>query len=491
MRTNYSRRDLYAMGEPIGDSSTKVTVGKHRIYGSGGGSAPSQPTTTTVQNTNLPTYAQPYVTNMLGAAQSQIFQGSTDANGNFVPTGFNAFTPFGTQTATGTAGLSPSALNAAQSAVAGFSPLQQQAQSEAAGLQVPGQFNPATGLAMQSGYGSLGAVPQSQMLGAQSQGYGALGAATGQNLAAESTNPAAVQAYMNPYLQASLAPQLQLLNQQYGIAGQQEQGAATQTGGFGGSREALMNSLNQQNQMLAQNQLVGNAYNTAFTNAQNQMNTATQAGMQGAGLGLQGISNAIGAGQYGLAGLGQAGWQAANLANIGGQQLAAQQGVIGTQAQQGAAQQTQQQNVLNQAIQNYATQQQYPMLQLANMSNLLHGLPMQSATTSSYQAAPTGVAALGGLGTAGIAGLGLYNATSGSDPRLKENIKLLFPLDNGLNLYAFEYKSEFKSHPLCGEGVRIGFMADEVEELYPEAVFTMDNGYKGVNYKMLAGEGAL
>jgi hypothetical protein len=46
------------------------------------------------------------------------------------------------------------------------------------------------------------------------------------------------------------------------------------------------------------------------------------------------------------------------------------------------------------------------MMQLANMSNLLRGLPMQSTTVQGYQAAPNPLTQLGGLGltAAGIAG---------------------------------------------------------------------------------------
>ena len=47
------------------------------------------------------------------------------------------------------------------------------------------------------------------------------------------------------------------------------------------------------------------------------------------------------------------------------------------------------------------------MQQLANMSALLRGLPLESSTTKGYQAAPSTLSQLGG---AGIAGLGLYNA---------------------------------------------------------------------------------
>jgi hypothetical protein len=347
---SYSRRQLYALGEPLGDSATTKKVGGGRIYGGGGGSAPAPaagPTQTTVQNTNIPDYAQPYVSNMLNAAQAQIYTPDM--------TGFNPYVPYSNNPA---------------DYVAGFSPLQQQAQSGAANLQTPGQYGMATGITGR-------AARQSGQLAGQE-------AMTGQNLAQASTNPYAVGAYMNPFIQNALAPAQQLLNQQYGMQGAAQQGAATQQGAFGGSRNALMQGLNQQNQMLAQNQLVGNAYQNAYNQALGQMNTVSSQGLAGQ--------------QAAMQGLGQQGTLANQLAGIGGQQLAAQQGIIGTQAQQGAAQQAQQQQIINQAVQNYATAQQYPMLQLGMLNSMLRGLPMQSTTTSLYQAQPTATQQAIGLG---------------------------------------------------------------------------------------------
>lgn len=72
-----------------------------------------------------------------------------------------------------------------------------------------------------------------------------------------------------------------------------------------------------------------------------------------------------------------------------------------------------------------------------------------------------------------------------SDPRLKENIKAIGVMDNGLTLYSFEYKDEVKNHPLAGHGVHVGVMADEVEQVFPYAVSTLDDGYKVVNYSLL------
>ena len=45
---------------------------RNLFLGGGGGGGPTQ-TTSTVQNTNIPAYAQGYVENMLGATQRQLF----------------------------------------------------------------------------------------------------------------------------------------------------------------------------------------------------------------------------------------------------------------------------------------------------------------------------------------------------------------------------------------------------------------------------------
>ena len=313
----------------------------------GDGGSPA-PTTSTSYTTNIPEYAQPYVENMLNAAQAQIYNPSM--------TGFNAYTPYSTN---------PS------NYVAGPSPMQQQAYSTAANMQVPGQYGLASA-------GTLGT----------SMGLGALGNKMGQagnQYANQATNPYATQAYMNPYLQASLAPQLQLANQQYDIAGQQEQSNAAQSGAFGGSREALMNAQNRQNQMLAQNQIIGQGYNTAFNNAQ-------QAQQFGANLGLQGQQAQAQSLASQLAAYNQ-------LAGLGGQQLAAQQGIANQQNTFGQQQQTQQQNIINQAVQNYATAQQYPFMQLGLLNSMLRGLPMQQSSTQMYQAPPNPLGTALGLGS--------------------------------------------------------------------------------------------
>ena len=176
------------------------------------------------------------------------------------------------------------------------------------------------------------------------------------------TQPGVAQQYMNPYLNASLDPQLKLLNQQYGLAGQGLAANATKSGAFGGSRDILQQGLNQQNQMLAQNQLVSQGYNTAFGQAQQQFNAQQQAALQaqtanqqagltvgqqnlGANLQTQNLGATLGQ-QANLAN--QSNQQQANLQNLSAglqtQGLAAQTGMQAQQLNQSTGLQAQQAN---------------------------------------------------------------------------------------------------------------------------------------------------
>ena len=85
----------------------------------------------------------------------------------------------------------------------------------------------------------------------------------------------------------------------------------------------------------------------------------------------------------------------------------------------------------------------------------------------------------------GLMGLGGAGIMAFSDIRMKENIKQIDWLPNGLPIYSYEYKSEFKD--IAGHGQFVGVMAQEVEMVRPEAVITNANGYKMVNYGVLNG----
>ena len=362
--------------------------------GGGGGGTTQQQN----QYSSLSPWIAPYIGSMLGAAQQQVF--NVDQSGGI--TGIRPYSAYGSynpQTG-GQYGMTPSDVMAAQSSVAGFSPLQQRVQQDVANLQMPGAYQQAGQAAGAGTLGSFGAAGQAGQ-------YGRLGAQAGLSYGQQATNPYAVQAYMNPYLEASLAPQIEMANRAYGQQAAQQASQATQAGAFGGSRFGVQQAQNELNRNLALQNLVGQGYNQAFNTAQQNMQQAAQLGMQGAGMGLQGVS-----GQ--LAGYGQGIGGAGAMANIAGQGLQAQQGILGLQAQTGAQQQQQQQNIINQAMQNYATAQQYPMSQLQQLKSLTVGLPIADVTTTQQSAAPSTASAIAGLGTTGIAGLGLYNALGGS-----------------------------------------------------------------------------
>jgi len=111
---------------------------------------------------------------------------------------------------------------------------------------------------------------------------------------------AAAQKYMNPYLQASLDPQLAEARRQSQITQMGNAAQATKAGAFGGSRGALMDTETQRNLGTNLANITGQGYNTAYNNAQNQFNTETgqQQTAQNANnsYGLQALNNQLGMG---------------------------------------------------------------------------------------------------------------------------------------------------------------------------------------------------
>jgi len=389
---SYSRRQLYAMGEPLGESVTRKEGGRI-IYGGGGGG----PTSSTTNTSNIPDWLRPQVETVLAGSMEELFKtdfAKDPATGkpilneagqpvkNVVEVKKDAFKPYSTDP---------------RNYVAGFSPLQQQVQYNAANLQMPGQYNQATGLTGLSGMGALGTAQQAQNMG-------------GDYLRATSNvyNPKTggydasnvVGSFMSPYTQNVIDVQNQAAQRQADIARNQRQAQATRSGAFGGSRQAIENAeANRALQsMMNNNQLQGQqaAYQAALQNMQ-----------YGAGLGMQGI----GAAQQGYGMAGQAG---ASLANIGNQQLGAQQGILGLQQQVGGQQQAQEQQIINQAIQNYANQQQAPMQAYNQYNALLRGYAVPGMTTTQYQAAPSMTSQIAGLGTAAAGAYGLMKKKGGA-----------------------------------------------------------------------------
>jgi len=337
--------------------------GKIMPQGGGGGT----PTQTTQTASTIPEYAQPYVMQNLGKAQAL-----TDISNN-------PYQPYQGQM------------------VAGFTPMQTQAFSNLANMQVAPQIQQGTDVANQASQGAMGTANPAMNYGAAGAGIGQLGMQAGMSYGRNAQDPNAVASYMNPYLQNTLQPAQQLLNQQYGMQGANQQGAATSKGAFGGSREALMSGLNEQNRNLAQNQLVSGAYNQAYNTANTNMQQAASLGMQGAQQGIAGINAGLQGVQGAQAGYGL-GIQGANaLGNLGTANYNQQMGINQAQLAAGNQQQQLQQQGLNTDYGQYQQQLQYPYQQLSFMQGMYAGLPMQNQAQTMYQN-PSAISQAAGLG---------------------------------------------------------------------------------------------
>ena len=494
--------------------------------GKGGGGSQGNQTTSTAYNTNIPQYAQPYVENMLGATQKQLFntrevagtpgtrtQSGVDENNNPIYSTTEA-TPGYTEL-TGFKQYQPYSANPSDY-VAGFSPLQQRGFDSIADMQVAPQIAMGTDWANKGAQGGINSAPIAYNYGAQGSqagqqglgigttggleyggkatdlaganiGVGAAGMGAGMGYGQAAQNPNAVRGYMNPYLQASLQPQLQEIQRQYGITGTQQQSDATKAGAFGGSREALMAAENQRNKNIAMNQVIGQGYNNAYNLANQNMQAASQLGMQGAqsglaGLqganqsyatGLQGVNTALAGtaqgmqgAQTGLAGVqgAQAGYglsiQGANALNaLANTQYNQEMGIAQAQLGAGAQQQQYQQQIINQGVQDYANAQQYPLMQLGTMSNMLRGLPMQAQTTNQYMAAPNQLTQ--GIGAAGS----LAYMNSAMQPRTAAKGGIMQAFDVGgavkanLENMSLQQLQQYKSQSASPEAKR---MTDEL-----------------------------
>ena len=273
---SYSRRQLYAMGEPIGDSATYRKADGGLILGSGGGGGGSSNGNSTSTNTNmteLPEWARGY-------AKDTLYQASqlTDINKN----------PYQTYD---------------QNRIAGFSPLQEQAQQGAANMRPDASLGTGTDMATAAGMGALGTSYQGSSYGnqfkapsdyqagqfgnqfqaPQNLGYSAntfqanqMGPA--QQVSTQSFNqPGSAADYMNPYMQNVVDIQKREAQRQSGVQGTQQQAQAAQTGALGGGRDAIMRAERERNLNQQMGDIQATGSNAAFQNAQQQFNTEQQA----------------------------------------------------------------------------------------------------------------------------------------------------------------------------------------------------------------------
>ena len=291
--------------------------------------------------TTIPDYAKPYVENLLGQASAL-----TDLS-------YNPYMQYQGER------------------VAQFTPMQQQSYENAALMQSAPQLQDASAMAGMAGMGALN---------------------TGYTFKPSNFDSQAAQSLMNPYMQNVVQRQQQDASRQAAIA-QQAQGAqAARAGAFGGSGDYLMRAQGAANLARQKGDIQAQGLNNAYQQAMQQYNTQNQLNAQqsqfGAGLGLQGLQTANQAAQ--------------NLANIGNTQYQQNMGINQLQNQYGGQQQQQVQNVLNNQYQDYLNFQNYPYKQLGFMSDMLRGLPLTQQSSAIYQAPPSMVSQVAGLGTAAL-----------------------------------------------------------------------------------------
>lgn len=250
--------------------------------------------------------------------------------------------------------------------IAEASPEQQAARAGVAGMTQPGQFAAGTGLVGAGGLSSL---------------------AAGQQYMGMATSPGAQQAFMSPYMQNVLDVQ----KQQAVRDAQQQQLAANlgsvKQGTYGGARQTLAMTERERNLQDQLAKIQAGGLQSAYDQAIKSMQFGTQAGLQGAG---------------------QAAQAGAALGQLGTQQQASGIELAKAQEAFGGMGQAERQKALDQAYQDFITQQQYPYKQLGFMSDILRGSANLAGTGGKtvYEAPGSGTAQL--LGT-GLGAASIYN----------------------------------------------------------------------------------
>jgi hypothetical protein len=358
-------------------------------FGGGGGGQ----TTSTVTQSNIPEWLRPQTEALLGAATQEYFETTprevgTESGGTetvYDITGIKPYTPYSTD---------PSQY------VAGFTPGQEQVFSETANLQTPGAFGAAGQLMGAGGRGGLESVVPAYGYGQQAQQSGLYGQGIGFSYGQMATDPSSIAAYMSPYQQGVTdIAKAQAIED----AKKSQLGAnlgAVRQGTYGGARQSLVQA---QREAALQKQLgdiqtqgLQSAYDRAVQSQQFGVSSGiqgAQAGIQGAQAGLQGVGAA-------QAGYGMAGQMGQGLTGLGQARQGADLTRLGFQAEIGALPQAQRQAIIDQAIQNYAFQQENPYQRMSQFSGLLRGYATPTTTTEQYGGSPNTLQALGALGTA-------------------------------------------------------------------------------------------
>jgi len=322
------------------------------LEGGGGGGQ----TTSTTYTSNIPEWLRPQTEALLGAATQEYFTTEREPGGKYQITGLKPYVPFSED---------PSAY------FAPFTPQQQQVFGEAAGLRTPGGFAQGAGLTGRAGLGALGYSQQAAGMGGLYEGM--------------ATDPGAMQAYMSPYMQNVVERQKLAAIEDAQRANLGQNLAAARQGTYGGARQALAQSQREAALEKQLGDIQAGGLQSAFDKAQQAQQFGVTTGLQGLQTGLQGLATT-----------GQLGRSLADIASAG-QQADVQR--LDFQQRIAALPQEQQQQIINQAVQNFALAQESPYQRLAQYSGLLRGYATPTMTAESYRSGPTTAQTLAGLGT--------------------------------------------------------------------------------------------
>jgi hypothetical protein len=193
-------------------------------------------------------------------------------------------------------------------------------------------------------------------------------------------DPNSVSQYMNPYIQQALDPQLAELRRQSQINLQPSLARLTQAGGYGGGRQAIMESEAGRNLLDLQTKYTGQGYKDAY-------DSAMKAAQYASDLGLRGLQQATSASQA--------------QGNVGAQE--ASYGLQNLQALSaaGRTQQEQNQAAFNAQYNEWLRQQKYLPDMLKTQQGLIQGMP-GGTQENTYTAKPSTLQSLVGS-TTGVA----------------------------------------------------------------------------------------
>lgn len=215
----------------------------------------------------------------------------------------------------------------------------------------------------------------------------------------------ALQQYMSPYMQNVVGQQAQEARRQFGISQAGRDAQAVRAGAFGGSRQAVQQSLAEEALQRQMGDIAAKGYQSAYESAlgARESDLANQRAAQG--LALQGI--------------GQASTQAQQLAQLGG--MAREADIQGAQllAGIGATQEARDQALLDVAYQDFLEQRGYPAQQLRDYTSIMGGaygsVPMNTTQAASSLQPGVGRQILGlGLGALGTVGGAMVGGKTGA-----------------------------------------------------------------------------